>query len=73
MIYTDTLDALTKPGMQKRFLTGDLISQDLDEFSALNLSRPMGAFNKTAYRIKHELIQVILERESQQPRLAALS
>jgi hypothetical protein len=49
------------------FLASYLLTQNKDGISALNLSRQLGVSYNTAWSVKHKLMQVMLERERNQP------
>ena len=66
-LYAGTIYEQTKLPLQKWFLASYLLSQNKDGFSALNLSRHIGVSYNTAWSVKHKLMQVMLERERQQP------
>lgn len=66
-LYAGTIFEQTKLPLQKWFLASYLITQNNDGFSALNLSRQIGVSYNTAYSVKQKLMQVMLERERQQP------
>jgi transposase-like protein len=66
-LYSGTIFEQTKLPLRKWFLAGYLISQSKDGISALNLSRQIGVSYNAAWSMKHKLMQVMLEREREQP------
>ncbi len=54
----------TKLPLSKWFLAIYLISQDKNGISALELSRQIGVSHNAAWKLKHKLMQVMLERDT---------
>jgi len=59
-----TIFQSTKLSLVKWFLAMYLISQSKNGISALELRRQVGVSYKTAWKIKHKLMQVMLEKDS---------
>ena len=59
-----TLFQATKLSLTKCFLAECLISQNKNDLSALSLKRHLGVSYRTAWRVKHKLMEAMAERES---------
>jgi transposase-like protein len=59
-----TLFASSKLPLTKRFQAFDLVTQNKNDLSALALKRHLGVCDRTAWRLKHKLLEPMAERES---------
>lgn len=66
-LYAGTIYEQTKLPLRQWFLASYLLTQNKNGISALSLSRHLGVSYNTAWSLKHKLMQVMLERERQQP------
>jgi len=66
-LFSGTIYEQTKLPLTTWFLASYLLTQNKDGISALNLSRQLGVSYNTAWSVKHKLMQVMLERERNQP------
>lgn len=66
-LFSGTIYEQTKLPLTKWFLASYLLTQNKTGISALNLSRQLGVSYNTAWSVKHKLMQVMLERERNQP------
>jgi transposase-like protein len=66
-LLSGTIYEQTKLPLTKWFLASYLLTQNKNGLSALNLARQLGVSYNTAWSLKHKLMQVMLERERQQP------
>ena len=57
----------TKLPLKTWFLAMYLITQSKDGISSLNLARHLGISQNSAWLLKHKLMQIMLERENEQP------
>ncbi len=63
-LLSGTLFQATKLPLTKWFLAEYLIGQNKNDFSALSLKRHLGVSYRTAWRVKHKLMEAMAERES---------
>jgi ISXO2-like transposase domain/Transposase zinc-ribbon domain len=63
-LVSGTLFAATKLALSKWFLALYLLTQTKNSVSALELMRHLGVCYRTAWRVKHKLMQAMAERES---------
>ena len=63
-LISDTLFASTKLPLTRWFLALYLLSQSKTNMAALELMRHLGVCYKTAWRMKHKLMQAMTEREA---------
>lgn len=66
-VTVGTVFESTKLGLKTWFLGMYLITQNKDGISSLSLARHLGISQNSAWLLKHKLMQVMLERENQQP------
>lgn len=66
-ITSGTVFHSTKLPLTKWFLAMYLLSQSKNGISALELKRQIGVSYPTAFRLKHKLMQVMMERDRQKP------
>jgi ribosomal protein L37AE/L43A len=62
-LTSGTIFAFTKLPLTPRFLSIYLLTQHKNNISALQLMREIGVSYNTAWKIKHKLMQVMLERQ----------
>ncbi len=62
-----TIVESTKLPLKTWFLAMYLVTQSKDGISSLSLARHLGISQNSAWLLKHKLMQVMLERENQQP------
>jgi transposase-like protein len=62
-VISGTLFEATKLPLTRWFLAMHLMTQAKNNVSALELKRHLGVCYKTAWRVKHKLLQVMVERE----------
>ncbi|WP_419609403.1 IS1595 family transposase, partial [Thiolapillus sp.] len=62
-LTSGTIFAATKVPLTKWFLAIYLLTQRKTSVSALQLKRDIGVSYNTAWKMKHQLMQVMLERE----------
>jgi transposase-like protein len=66
-LFSGTIYEQTKLPLTTWFLASYLLAQNKGGISALDLSRQLGVSYNTAWSVKHKLMQVMLERERNQP------
>jgi transposase-like protein len=64
-LLSGTIFQATKLPLTKWFLAEYLVSQNKNNLSALSLKRHLGVSYRTAWRVKHKLMEVMAERESE--------
>ena len=65
-LISGTIFAATKVPLTKWFLTVYILTQRKSSLSALQLKRDIGVSYNTAWKMKHKLMQVMLERQKEE-------